>query len=588
MGPARRLYVYIVSAVSLLALAIGTGALLASILGALEDALGGSVIAAGSTSREQLSYAIALILVGGPIFAIHWWLARRGMQAPGARGVEERASSVRAWYMALAQAVALGAALASLIALASAVLDGIAGAGTLQTWSEPLAIALVAVPIWTVFARSRGAEIRATRMAGAAAWLTRLYRYGGMLASLMVLLVGAAGLVATTLLVLVGRPDLGFAEPWWGGVAAGQAASIAVGFGAWLLHWRDGAATIRDAAQIGEDDRRTRLRAAYFGGVLLVTVSWCAVAVAGAVADLGRWVLGINSGDPQAFLEQVVGPPLAVVPLAVAAVWHARVATHEAAGLGAAEVVSARRNGLILVSLVGLAFVAVASTQLIELVIGQLAAPGQEALMADNGPGLQLTWNLAQLIVGAALWLPAWAAILSMRAQDPATERASAVTRAHLFLVVGSALVAAVPAATMTLYRMLDTVLGGQPARSLLEELSFPIAVVIVAAAIGGYHGWLLLGDIRATGAAMDGAAEAEAVDADAGLAAAPGLMAATRQAQPGLIDSMAELELELTVHAPPGTDLAALVANLREHLPPGSTLWEHDGAGGLVGGTAR
>ncbi len=588
MGTARRLYLYIVSAVSLLALSVGVGALLTTVLRELEDALGGSLIINGSASREQLSYAIALIVVGGPIFAIHWWLARRGMRATGARGIEERASGVRAWYMALAQAVALGASLAALIALASALLGGVVGAAGPQTWSGSLAIALVAVPVWTVFALTRSAEIRATRMTGAAAWFTRLYRYGGMFAALMVLLAGAAGLVATILSVLVGRPDFGIADAWWRGVAAGQVASIVVGFGAWVLHWRDAASTIRDASLIGEDERRTRLRATYFGGVLLVTVSWCAMVVAGAVADLGRWLLGTSGGDVGAFLEQVVGPPLAMVPVALAAAWHTRHAAREAAGLGEAEAVSARRNGLVLVSLVGLAFIAAGSVQLIELVIAQVASPGQVALIAARGPASEMTWHLAQLVVGAVLWLPAWAGILALRARDPATERASAVTRADLFLVVGAAIVAAVPAATMTLYRMLDTILGGQSARPLLDELAFPIAIVIVAVVIGAYHGWLLLGDIRATGQATEEAeGETEAASGGAGIEAV-GAAGVAGSAHAVLAGEPAELELDLTVHAPPGTDLAALLAGLREHMPPGSTLEEHDGAGELVGGAAR
>jgi hypothetical protein len=335
---------------------------------------------------------------------------------------------------------------------------------------------------------------------------------------------------------------------------------LVVGAGAWLLHWREAAAAIRDAHLIGEDDRRTRLRAAYFGGVLLVAVSWSSSILAGALADLGRWMLGVNGGDMLAFLEQVVGPPLAIVPFIVAGAWHARYAAREAAGLGEAEMLSARRNGLLLVSLVGLVFLVVGSVQVIELAIARLAATSEPSLAGDEGYLGQLPWYVAQLIVGAALWLPAWAGILSMRARDAAAERAAGATRAHLFLVVGAAIVAAVPAATMTLYRLLDTILGGQPAQPLLQELSFPIAVVIVALAVGAYHGWLLLGDLRAAGAAQ----AAEAADAAATV---------PRVETP----AAAELELELRVHAPPGTDMVGLLAALREHMPPGTTLEEHD-----------
>lgn len=580
MGTARRLYVYIVAAISLFALTAGLASLLMTILREVEDAVSGSVILDGGASREQLSYSIALIAVGGPVFAIHWGLARRGVRAPGARGDEERASGVRAWYIAFVQAVALGAILAALIALVSTVLVRAFGGSSSQTWSESLAIAIVAVPVWTVFARARAAEIRTTRMAGAAAWFTRLYRYGGAYASLIVLLVGAAGLIATGLSVLVDRPDFGLDEVWWREVAAGQVASIVVGYTAWMLHWRDAGAAIRDAALIGEDERLTRLRAAYFGAVLVVAVSWCAVVVAGAIADLGRWALGVNGGDAMAFLEQVVGPPLAVVPVAVAAAWHARFATREAAPMGDAQQRATRRNGLILVSLVGLTFLSAGSVQLIDLAIAQVAAPEEESLVVGSGPDRQLPWYLAQLIVGAALWLPAWAGVLALRARDLAAERAAAVTRTHLFLVVGCATVTAVPAATMTLFRVIDTLLGGQAAQPLLVELSFPISVVAVAAVIGGYHGWLLLGDIRATGPVMETPAGGDEAGVQVGAGVA-GAASAPVTAVPGVsTPSTAVLALELTVHAPPGTDMAALVAGLQQHMPPGSMLEAHNGTG--------
>jgi hypothetical protein len=345
--------------------------------------------------------------------------------------------------------------------------------------------------------------------------------------------------------------------------AAGQLAGFVVGLGAWLLHWREADLAIRDAALIGEDDRRTRLRASYFGAALLVMAFFGAFWIAGALADLGRWLMGINGGDTLAFLEQVVGPPLTAVPVIIAGAWHAWHASREAAGLGEEQALSTRRNGLLLVSLVGLAFLAAGGIQLIELALDRVASSAGSVLVPEAGSQRQLPWYLSQLIVGAVLWLPAWAGILALRARDLARERAAPVTRAHLFLVVGASIVAAVPTATMTLYRVLDTILGGRPTQPLLLDLAFPIAVVIVALIGGVYHGRLLLGDIRA------GAAEE---------VAAPVLPQPAEPPPIGEPGAPAALELELTVHAPAGTDLAALVAGLRDHVPAGVTLEEHNG----------
>jgi hypothetical protein len=565
MGSARRLYVYLVAAVSLLALASGVYLLLATVLRTAEDTLAGSAVLGDWASREQLSLAIALIAVGGPVFALHWWLARRGLGTPGPRGDEERGSAIRAGYVALVQAVALGFGLVGVVSLLAIMLGRVFGVTDPSTWSDPLATVLVALPVWAFHARGRAAEIRLTRMTGAAAYLTRLYRYGGMFASLLVLLVGAFGLVATVLSILVGRQELGSGD-WWRTAAAGQVAGIVAGLGAWLLHWRDADAAIRDADRIGEDERLTRLRTTYFGGVLLVTLSWTAAIATGALADLGRWILGTNTGDTVVFLEQVVGPPLAVAPVILVGAWHAWVATREAAALGGPRVVSTRRNGLLAVSLVGLSFLVVGGVQLVELAISQLAATGEPSLVHDRTALNELPWCLAALLVGAVLWLPAWAGILGMRTRDPAVERAAPAMRAYLFLVVGAATVAAVPTATMTLYQVLVTILGGEAARPLLAELAFPIAVVFVAVLVGAYHLRLLLADLRAGAAAGVESGEAGG--------RAPVATAAIPAAAP----MPAELTVALTLHAPVGTDMTALLGDLRDHLPPGAVLDGPDG----------
>lgn len=566
MGTARRLYLYIVSAVSLFALAGGLVILLRAVFGEVE---GSDSLTGGGMTREQLSLAIALMAVGGPTWLLHWWLARRGLRASGLQGDADRASALRAWYLALVQAVALGTGLGALIGLGEAVLARLLGVAHPPTWTDSLATALVAVPVWAACARSRAAEIRMTRMNEAAAWLTRLYRYGALYATLLVMLAGAAGLIATILSVLVNRPELGLDEGWWRTVAAGQAAAIVVGFGAWLLHWRDSAAVIRDAAAIGEDDRETRLRAAYFGGVLVTTAAWSAFAVASAVGDLGRWMLGINSGDLTAFLDQVVGPPLAVLPLIAAAWWHARYAVAEASCTGdaattAAPVAAAKRNARLLLALVGLGFLAAGAVQLLQAGIEQLASTAEPSMLGDPGARRAMPWYLAQLVVGAALWLPSWLAVLAARGRRLADERATSASRAHLFLVVGVAIVATVPTATAILYQALNTLLGGQGSRPLLAELSFPIAAVAVAVAIGAYHARFLLGDIRAGGVVPGRRAEVAGEIAGRAVSASTGEVAA---------QAAGETVIGLVLHAPAGVDAEAVIADLRERIPAGSTL---------------
>ena len=108
MGTVKRLYLYAVAAISLLVLAVGVESLVAVVLGGIADALGANVIAGESSSREQLSLSIALVVVGAPIFAIHWWLIVRGWRGTDQAATDDRHSPIRALYLALVATVSLG------------------------------------------------------------------------------------------------------------------------------------------------------------------------------------------------------------------------------------------------------------------------------------------------------------------------------------------------------------------------------------------------------------------------------------------------------------------------------------------------
>jgi hypothetical protein len=555
MGTARRLYLYVVSLVSLLALTGGVGSLLQTIFQRVEDAARGAQVLGADLNRGQAALSVALIAVGGPIWLLHWWLARRGLRAAGPGGEEDRASALRAAYVTVVLTLTLGAGIAAVVNLAQGVLERLLGVTDPQGWSVPFAVALTAIPVWAAHARSRRVEIRTTRMRGAAAWVTRLYRYGAAYALLVLLLGGAVGLVEVLLSVGIGRTDFRPGDQWWRLVTAGQLASVAVGGAALLIHWRDAGTTIRDAALIGEDDRTTRLRAAFFGGSLLTTIAWAALAVTGALADGGRWLTGMTRGDLTVFLEQVVGPPLAVLPVVACAWWLVVAMRHEAAAVGFEHDRATRRLTALLPALAGLALLAAGIAGLIEIGLSRLGGTEPVAILSGRDLNFGVPWHVAQVVVGTALWLPSWLTVLRARQLEPDAERTSTASRAYLFLVVGTALVAAVPTGVMIMYRLLDTVLGARPSLPLVEELAFPIAVVLVAAVAGAYHARILAADLVAGGAAgRAAAAQAAAREASGALV--------------GIVPPAASVELVLEV--PGDQDARAVLEELQAHLPPG------------------
>ncbi len=554
MGIARRLYLYAVSAISLLVLAVGLYNLAAVALGELIDALGASVIGGGSVGREQLSLAIALVVVGVPVFAIHWWLVGRGWHGTDEAAADDRHSALRAFHMGLVASIALGVAMYAALLQIDRVLRMILGVDDSGgRVADEVALIVVALPVWWFHATRRHADLRHDRLAGAAAWLPRLHRYGWAFVGLMTLLVGMSQILDTIASVLIGRADFGAGGDWWRGPLAWAVAAIVTGLAVWWLHVADARRAIRDADVIGEDDRSTALRTTYFGAVLVVALGSASLTVASSLTAVGRLLVGVVDGvGTTTFLESVVGPVLVILPFMVAGWLHWQALRDEAAERGQAALAGAERLGLHLTALVGLLFLAVGVARLGGLFLEQILVP----LGIDDFFLGELVFLVAQIVVGALLWLPAWTAILRRRTAAPATERLAITSRAYLLLAVGGALIAGIPSAVIALFQLIDTVLGGQ-ATVLGAELAIPIAVVVVAVIVAAYHGRLVVSDLRLASATPS--AELTSV------ALGPPLEA------PAVVVSSATLALVL--RGAGGEDLEAVAAGLREHLPPGVVL---------------
>ncbi len=549
MGVPRRLYLYTVSAVSLFVLAVGSYNLAALVLGQLADAFGASLIGGGpGTDRAQVSLAIALVLVGAPVFAVHWVLVGRGRRGTDAAAVDDRSSSIRAFYLGLVATVALGLGVIGGLQLVASGFRWIMAAhdpalGDPRV-SDATAMLIVALPIWWYHQQRRNVDLRHEHLSGSAAWLTRLHRYAWAFTGLIFLVAGASQVIETMASVLIGRPGFGAADAWSGSVAS-SLSLIVVGAAVFWFHANDARQVIRDAAVIGEDDRASALRAAYFGFVILIALTEVGVTVASSLSELGRWVLGLtDQPSVTSFLELVVGPLLIAIPFAIAGWLHWTALRTEATGRSSVAGASAERLELHLAAGVGLVLLAGGAAQL----IGRLFEIALGASASGGFVRAEMAWFIALIVVGAVLWAPAWTLVMRHRRASPATERLATVGRAYLYLVVAASLIAGVPSAALTLYRLIDTILGGGGV-ALGSELAIPVAVVLVAMLIATHHGRLLIADLRL-------GAETRPAEATAVIAAGTDGISRT-----------------LTLRGPVGTDLDAVVETLRERLPNGVLL---------------
>ena len=554
MGAAKRLYLYGVSAISLLILAIGLYLLVAVVLGELGDAFGASVIGSGATGREQISLAIALVLVAGPVFAIHWWLIGRGLRGTDEAAVDDRRSGLRAFHLGFVATVALAFAALATLELIDRVLGTLLGVPDRGQGpaTDDLAMLIVAIPIWRFHWGLRTLELRRGRQAGAIG-LARLHRYGWAFAGLMMLVVGSSQVLQTVASVLIGREGFGSADRWWLEPLSWSISVMIVGAILFAIHADDARRAIAEAVAIGEDERPSAVRGVYFGLVQLVVLGYIAVTLASVIAELGRLVLGVAvDASLPGLLERVVGPLIVAVPFVAAGWLHWTYQRREAAERGPVALADAERVALHLSAIVGLTFLAVGAARMIgrflELVLG--------GTVGDDFFRYETAWFIGQLVVGAAFWAPAWAAILRRRAMDAPAERRATVTRAYLYLVVAAALLAAIPSAAFVLFRLIDTVLGGGGAGFGLE-VPLPIAVVVVAGVVAAYHGRIVIMDLRAEAPAPG---------------ATPATVASTTPAVT-LTAGPAGASLDLVLRGEDGTDLTAVADALRQHLPPGVVL---------------
>ena len=105
MQTVRRLYLYLMSGISLGVLLVGLIILLSTVFHAAGLGLGER--AGGEPDRQALSLAAALIVVGLLVWAVHWLLVERSLRPDNPRHDEERAAAERALYLTLVLAALL-------------------------------------------------------------------------------------------------------------------------------------------------------------------------------------------------------------------------------------------------------------------------------------------------------------------------------------------------------------------------------------------------------------------------------------------------------------------------------------------------
>jgi hypothetical protein len=497
MQPLRQFYVYAVTAITLVFIAIGAVNLLGLGLDRLFTAVSGEGWIQGGPDweRERLSLYLPFVVIAAPIWWLHWRMAQRAVHGDDA--VAERRSPVRAIFFALVLVVTgLQLVLGSLQSL----LDlGIAGAlgHRLADFERnsivtSLAILIVCAATWLFHLRAWIADVREETTETRTTLPVPAVLFIGSAIGLLMAIFGARDLIGVAVDAVVG--DGGFGR-WWRAPLATGTSTLVTGAAIWALHWPLTKRLRRGSTWWGRSRAGAGLRHAYLVAVPAVAALIAIVFLADGADGIVRWATGVPAGFRESYASVTLTPLLATLPLVALWLLHRRLLLAEPSmpGEPIAPMEVARLLGYTM-AFVGLALATAGAAMLIGEGIQQLA--GEDGWRRDAG------WPLGLLVAGGALWGWYWLQTRTRLAADPEAEQAATSRRAYLLLALGGAVVALVVGLAMTVYQVLQRVLDVGGAGRLASDIALPVGLSAVMAAVVAYHGLLLRRDlaVRALG----------------------------------------------------------------------------------------
>lgn len=463
---ARRLYLYVAAFIGLQMLGAGTSALLAFIV---ERWFGGPPIGAeGAVLR--LAGAVALVVVGTPLWAGHWLFIRRDADRP-----EGQASPLRRLYLyAVLLVAALGALTASREALAMA-LTAIWRDRTALALVAPLASALVCGVIWAAHWRIASNDRAEVERSGPNATLRRWYMVLMLWVSLGLAAFGASALIHFLLQRFV------FGQPLLTVQVLDSTATLAIGLGFWLAHELWSRRLVRVPGPLQADELASSLRQVYLALVIVVALIASLTGLTAILAAAFRLLWGLETW-PDAFAAQTTAAAAMAVALPVL-FYHREQMVLAARLSGAAERVgTAQRLISYLVAAVSLVALYFGLSGLIATLLRSWVGAEVIGSIARQA----LSWYVATTIVTLPVY--GLASRWSERvARSSAEEERAVIRRIYLYAGLLFGVIAAVAALTQFIRLLLVTLLG-QGGPGVVAQISELAGYAILGAAIAAAY----------------------------------------------------------------------------------------------------
>src|SRR5688572_19573885 len=488
MKSIRRLYFYLVAFISIEVVLWGLVGLLRSIA---NDTISGGA--------DALAQALALILVGVPIFLIHWlWVQRAS-----ARDDEEKTATLRAVFFYAILLATLIPVVQNLLSFIDRALVQGAGLEVGRAFSlfreQTLADNLVGILMngivaayfwnilrgeWTTLPDSLRENFTEVR---------RLYRYIWMLYGLLMTVFGAQQVlrflfyVPGDVLGELGRE-----------VVVNGVALLFVGTPIWVYSWRIIQDSLVDPAEMSSMLRLGILYLLALGGV--ITVITTASIVVNAVIT---WLLGAD-WTFRDFIQQVGGPISIGLPLGLVWAYYGHWLKRHIEAVGdRVRQASMRQLYNYILAFIGLVVAFIGVATLFSFIIDMIT--GTSILMSDSTRST-LAASLSSLIVGLPLWLVMWRP-MQLEAMEPGEmgdhARRSVLRKTYLYLALFASVIGGMGTAVGLVYELIRIVLGGDMGSGFVNDVLNLIQLLFLFGVVLIYH----LNVLR-----MDGASTADAL----------------------------------------------------------------------------
>lgn len=488
MRTIRRLYFYLVAFISLEVVTWGLIGLLRSIISSRLADL-----------ADALAQALALVLVGAPIFLFHWLWCQRD----AAKDLEERTASLRAIFFYAVLLSTLIPVIQNGLALVNRFLLTIgqispdrALMGASQSWQDNLIAigvnGIVAAYFWKALREAWKSLPDFENFSD----VRRLYRYLWVLYSLLMIVFGAQQTLhfifqvsqSAFLIVDSGK------QAFFNGLAL-----LLVGTPLWVYTWRTCQNALQEPAERDSNLRLGMLYLLALGGVISVLTA------SGTLLDILLRRLLREAMTTAEFIQKMGGPVSLGVPLA--AVW-----AYYGSWLGrqirsdsdAIRQANKKRFYFYILSTLGLGAAFTGLALLLSFTIDILVSYE----VWGNALRSRLTASLATLTVGLPLWLGTWRPMQAEALEDSpagANARQATIRRAYLYLALFAGVIGGMVSAVWLAYTLLNALL------SMDVEVDF-LSTVLNAAQLVALFIVLLVYHLRSL--RCDGAQAAQTLEA--------------------------------------------------------------------------